>query len=280
LSGCSRHSRLLTTTPACAILTAGDKGDKDCAKNPGQLGHTKQDAKFLAKLGVDWWKEDSCYSDSGDHATAIAEYGKMRDALNATGRDVWFALCGWETWYATDTDQGGGQAIGNSWRVGPDTGTGWTSVMKNTEAGLLVAKAGVPGPRGSGGAWSDGSLLLNPGMGHGPENYIDHARHRSMFGLWCTLGFNLLLTGNLSALDPFVLQTWGNAELVAGKRLGADRRSRYFHLRLAPFFFCRARSEPGPCRTQPHPRRCRRRHRCLLSLWLQADAAAADAAAG
>ena len=27
----------------------GDKGTKDCARNPGQLGHEKQDADFLAK---------------------------------------------------------------------------------------------------------------------------------------------------------------------------------------------------------------------------------------
>ena len=32
-----------------------------------------------------------------------SEARKMRDALNATGRAIWFALCGWETFYATDT---------------------------------------------------------------------------------------------------------------------------------------------------------------------------------
>ena len=58
----------------------GDKGDKDCAGNPGQLGHEKQDAAFLAKYEVDWFKEDSCHSSSGDHAKAIADYGRMRDA--------------------------------------------------------------------------------------------------------------------------------------------------------------------------------------------------------
>ena len=147
----------------------------------------------------------------------------MRDALNATGRQVWFALCGWHTWYATDTAAGGGQAAGNSWRVGPDTGSGWGAVMTNVEAGLAVAAANVPGPQGSGGAWSDGSLLLNPGMGHGAADLMSDARHVSMFGLWCTLGFNLLLTGNLSALDPLVLETWGNEELIAVNQDAAGR---------------------------------------------------------
>ena len=75
----------------------GDKGSLDCAKHPGSLGREAQDAAFLARHQIDWWKEDSCYSDSGDHAKAIADYAKMRDALNATRRRIWFALCGWET---------------------------------------------------------------------------------------------------------------------------------------------------------------------------------------
>jgi alpha-galactosidase len=170
----------------------GDKGATDCAKNPGQLAHEVQDAKFFAKYKVDWYKEDSCYS-GGTEDEQIAAYAKMRDALNATGRKIWFALCGWKTFYATA--HGAGQELGNSWRIGPDTGTGWSSVMINTMNGILVSKARVPGPSSNGGAWSDGSLLLNPGMGHGDENRMSNDRHRSMFSLWCTMGFNLLLTG-------------------------------------------------------------------------------------
>jgi hypothetical protein len=39
----------------------------------------------------------SCYAPS-DQPTALAQYAAMRDALNATGRPMWFALCGWEPW--------------------------------------------------------------------------------------------------------------------------------------------------------------------------------------
>jgi alpha-galactosidase len=42
-------------------------------------------------------KEDSCCG-SQDHPTAFADYAEMRDALNATGRPVYFSLCGWNTW--------------------------------------------------------------------------------------------------------------------------------------------------------------------------------------
>lgn len=160
----------------------GDKGTMDCAKNPGQQGHELQDAAFLARFEVDWFKEDSCYS-GGSHAEQIADYATMRDALNATGRPIWFALCGWQPWYATEPS--GGQAIGNSWRIGPDTGSGWNAVMENALRGLAVAASGVPGPSHAGGAWSDGSLLLCPGMGSTAADKMSEARSRSMFSLWC-----------------------------------------------------------------------------------------------
>ena len=176
---------------------------------PFAVGPQVQDAKFLARYEVDWWKEDSCYSTSHSNAEAIAQYSTMRDALNATGRPIWFALCGWQTFYATD--KGGGQLIGNSWRIGPDTGGGWSAVLTNALRGVDVAAAGVPGPSASGGAWSDGSLLLTPGMGGGADR-MNLTRSRSMFGLWTILSFNLLLTGNLTALDPALLAVWGNPE--------------------------------------------------------------------
>jgi len=51
-------------------------------------------------------------------------------------------------------------------------------------------------------------------MGSGAD-FITPDRHRSQFSLWCVLAANLLITGNLSALDPYVLETWSNAEAIA-----------------------------------------------------------------
>jgi hypothetical protein len=42
-------------------------------------------------------QEDSCCG-SQDHETAFAQYAMMRDALNATGRPIYFSLCGWFVW--------------------------------------------------------------------------------------------------------------------------------------------------------------------------------------
>jgi len=187
----------------------GDRGSMDCAKNPGNLGHEAQDAAFYARMEIDWFKSDSCYA-SADHETAFAQYAAMRDALNATGRSVWFALCGWEAWYAPQ-----GRALGNSWRVGPDTGSGWQAVLANVEA--VLGLAAFAGPTSAGGGWNDLSLLLLPGMGaaNGPEQLMTNERHRSQFSLHCILAANMVMTGNLSALPPFALETWSNAEAVA-----------------------------------------------------------------
>jgi hypothetical protein len=51
-------------------------------------------------------------------------------------------------------------------------------------------------------------------MGVG-ANLMSKDRHRAQFGLHCIFNANMLMTGNLSALDPFVLATWGNPEAVA-----------------------------------------------------------------
>jgi alpha-galactosidase len=182
----------------------GDRGTKDCNGMPGNLGHEVQDANFLARYNVDWYKSDSCYA-AADPATAFREYGVMRDALNATGHRIWFALCGWNPFYAPV-----GNTLGNSWRIGEDTGGGWQNVLSNVASMLTLGQYSGPG------GWSDMSLLLLPGMGsaNGPTQLMTNERHRSQFSLHCIFANNMLMTGNLSALPQYVLDTWGNSEAV------------------------------------------------------------------
>lgn len=185
----------------------GDRGTLDCSGRPGNLGHEVQDAKFYASLNIDWYKSDSCYA-SADPTTAIQEYSVMRDALNATNRTIWFALCGWEGWYASL----GGKSLGNSWRIGPDTGGGWSKVMTNINTVLTIGQ--YPGQSSNGGAWADMCLLLLPGMGSGSD-YMTPERHRSQFNMHCIFAANMLTTGNLSTIDPYAFETWTNPEAVA-----------------------------------------------------------------
>ena len=67
-------------------------------------------------------QEDSCNVDHDSHELAFQQYGTMRDALNSTGRQIYFSLCGWNDWYAPE-----GAALGNSWRIAGDC-NGWDTI--------------------------------------------------------------------------------------------------------------------------------------------------------
>jgi len=89
-----------------------DRGSKTCQGRPASLGSEAVDAQTFAAWGVDYLKEDNCYSSTGpnDRDQLFKEFGLMRDALNATGRPIFFSVCGggdnheWNdiTYYATD----------------------------------------------------------------------------------------------------------------------------------------------------------------------------------
>ena len=54
----------------------------------------------------------------------------------------------------------GGCAGGDADKAGPDTGTGWTAVMKNIENALPVQQ--YAGPTANGGYWNDGASQKTP----------------------------------------------------------------------------------------------------------------------
>lgn len=208
----------------------GDRGPLDCAKHPGQFGHEAQDGAWLGAHKIDWFKEDACFApdrklknQTEGELEAIALYGKLRDALNKSGHPVWFALCGWEPFFAEER-LGGGKRLANSARIGPDTGGGWTAVMQNIENALPVQPDA--GPTAGGGFWNDGSMQLTPGWScHGPgdgahaqvpsDPCVTNTRFTSMYSLWNIMAFNLLLVGDFAKLNPFVMGTWTNDRAIA-----------------------------------------------------------------
>ena len=86
--------------------------------------------------------QDSCNA-SPDHGIAFHEYGLMRDALNKTGRHIYFSLCGWNAWYAPE-----GWSLGNSWRIAGDC-NGWDSIYNAIRTNEGLAKYARPG------GWND-----------------------------------------------------------------------------------------------------------------------------
>ena len=70
------------------IYTA--RGNLTCMGRPGSDGWERQDAQTFADWGVDYLKEDSCYGTG--HGSVWDQYARMRDALNATGRPIYFSV--------------------------------------------------------------------------------------------------------------------------------------------------------------------------------------------
>ena len=172
------------------------RGDVQCSTQqyqaPGSKGFERQDAAWFARAGADYLKVDSC-GGSQDHETAFGDYKKWRDGLNATGRHIYFSLCGWNTWYAPV-----GKTLGNSWRIAGD-GTNWGALSNciNLNAGLQAYAA--PG------GWNDPDLLQGTGVGSNDADtnpsgcfrkadipqakgwYQSEAQSRAQFSMWAIM---------------------------------------------------------------------------------------------
>ena len=132
------------------------RGTKQCGtakyEAVGSHGFEAQDASWFASVGADYAKIDSC-GGSQDHNIAFSDYAKWRDGFNATGRPIYFSLCGWNTWYAPV-----GKKLGNSWRIAGD-GTNWGALSNCINQNVDLQEYASPG------AWNDPDLLLGNGVG-------------------------------------------------------------------------------------------------------------------
>lgn len=179
--------------------TYTDRGSKTCASRPGAQGYEEIDAKTYAEWGIDYLKEDSCFA-STDHETAFGQYGKMRDALNATGRPIFFSLCGWEDWYAPK-----GASLGNAFRIGPDD-MNWGRILKNLD--IISDLAQYAGP----GGWNDPCLLLSKKFDNSER--LTETQSRAQFSLWAIVAAPLLISGNLFDMSPTTLATYTNKDVI------------------------------------------------------------------
>jgi hypothetical protein len=126
----------------------------------------------------------------------------MRDALNATGRPIYFALCGWSSWYAPV-----GATLGNSWRYGYDVND-WNSAYSNSIAAssALAADAGV-------GAWNDPDALI--GTSSNTAVHMTQKQSRTQMTLWAMMAAPLEIGSNILNMNKYDLETYMNSEVIA-----------------------------------------------------------------
>jgi len=173
-----------------------DAGTLTCGRRPGSLGYETVDANTFAKWGIDFLKYDNCYPDS---RTPEVRYSIMRDALNKTGRRIFFSMCEW----GVRDPAKWGMSVGNSWRTTVDVGDNWNTMM--TIIDLNDKWASYAGP----GGWNDPDILE---VGNGGMTYDEYRTH---FSLWALAKAPLLIGCDVRKKDPKTLEILMNKEVIA-----------------------------------------------------------------
>ena len=172
-----------------------DAGEFTCAGQPGSLGYEEIDAKQYAAWGVDYLKYDNCYNKG---IPAKDRYQRMHDALNATGRPIFYSLCNWGEQDTTSW----APKLGNSWRTTDDIRDFWWSMKNNFLQNGEHPEVAAPG------GWNDPDMLE---IGNGGMTHDEYKQH---FALWAVAKAPLIIGANLLKINEEALSIYRNKELI------------------------------------------------------------------
>ena len=177
-----------------------DAGTRTCAGFPGSLGHEQLDARTFAEWGIDYLKYDNCnHGTSVSTRQYIARYTAMRDALDATGRPILFAICEWGvhdpwTW---------APALAQTWRTTHDIADSYTSMLANFRANVKLSAFAGPG------GWNDPDMLEIGNGGMTPTE------ERTEFTLWSAMAAPLIIGTDLRSISQDSAAIYAKPEVVA-----------------------------------------------------------------
>ena len=123
----------------------------------------------------------------------------MRDALNATGRPIFFSMCQW----GQETPWVWAGPVGNSWRTTGDISDKYSSFIGILDKQVGLSRYSTPG------AWNDPDMLE---VGNGQMTNDEYQSH---FSLWAALKAPLLIGCGLSGITAQTLKILGNEEVIA-----------------------------------------------------------------
>jgi len=172
-----------------------DAGTFTCAGRPGSLGYEINDANIYASWNVDYLKYDNCNSNTSPET----RYPPMRDALNATGRPIFFSMCEW----GVDDPAKWAGAVGNSWRTTGDISDSWASMLSNLDQNDKWWSYAKPG------GWNDPDMLEVGNGGMTQDEEISH------FSLWALIKSPLLIGCDITKLSQETLTILTNPEVIA-----------------------------------------------------------------
>lgn len=173
-----------------------DSGNKTCAGRPGSLSYETQDAQTYAKWKVDYLKYDNCNSDG---IPPEKRYPVMQEALNITGRPIFYSLCEW----GVDNPATWAPEVGNSWRTTKDIQDDWGAMIDRAD--LNDKWWSYAGPYG----WNDPDMLE---VGNGGMTTTEYETH---FSLWCLMKAPLLIGCDINSMSSDTLRILTNSDAIA-----------------------------------------------------------------
>lgn len=197
-----------------------DAAEKTCAGYPGSLGFEEQDASLWASWGFDFLKYDYC-SAPDDQAVARARYGKMGEALRASGREFLFSMC---EWGGRAPHLWGNDVGAQMWRVSGDIFDSWVDVWVSHGHGYYglgidgaLDIANTLADWGGPGGWNDLDMLVVGLKGKGSVSggglsFLEYQTHMS---LWCIACSPLMIGCDIRKMDTETASLLTNTEVLA-----------------------------------------------------------------
>jgi alpha-galactosidase len=178
-------------------------------KRPGSCGFEQNDADVY----VGEWGVDAIFDDGCGPCPQHDPYAAMRDALNKTGRPVWYGI------HAGTSPGSPNGTVANMWRTGADlcssTFAMWTSRLDTSTTPSQIALAGP-------GSFRDPDKLeigYSPRAPKGNPSVMTAREQRAMFTMWAALPAPLILSADLrassSGIDAEAFATLTNTEVIA-----------------------------------------------------------------
>ncbi|KAI7879047.1 glycoside hydrolase [Lichtheimia hyalospora FSU 10163] len=173
-------------------------GRETCAGRMASLGYEIQDAATYAEWGVDYLKYDNCNWGEND-GPAHERFQTMKDAIDKTGRDMFYSICSWgveNTWEWASQ-------IGQSFRTHDDIYNDWSSIVEIMAVHSKVTEYGGPGH------WADPDMLE---IGNGRLNYYES---KAQMSLWAVMKAPLILGNTLAEMPRELYDIVTNPDIIA-----------------------------------------------------------------
>ncbi|CAI5479697.1 unnamed protein product [Closterium sp. Yama58-4] len=173
-----------------------DAGKRTCAGKPGSLGNEATDALTFAEWGVDYVKYDTCYDDG---TTTKRSQSAMRNALDATGKDISVSMCEGQA----DSSALWAYGLADPWRTTLGADDTWRSVTWVSDANNKWAKYADPR------SWNDLDILQVT------EGAMGETEHHVHFNQWAIMKAPLLPACALSAASQPAMTILSTDEAIA-----------------------------------------------------------------